>query len=198
MTARALYYSDPAAIALFWGLWSIWIAGEVFVLARAFARRDARTRDRGSFFVFFGALFVGFTLGSALVASVPAAAIQQGRSAVFVVSLVLMASGIALRFAAVIILGRFFTPIVKVGDDQHVVEAGPYRWVRHPSYTGGLLIITGALLASTNWLALIGLLPVLAGLLYRMRVEEQALIEQFGDTYRSYMGRTKRLVPYLY
>ena len=74
----------------------------------------------------------------------------------------------------------------------------PYRWIRHPSYTGTLLTITGVLLAATNWLALVGILPVLAALLYRMHVEEQALSEQLGEPYRAYMRRTKRLLPFVY
>jgi protein-S-isoprenylcysteine O-methyltransferase Ste14 len=61
-----------------------------------------------------------------------------------------------------------------------------------------LVTISGALLASTNWLALVGILPVLAGLLYRITVEEQALSEELGEAYRSYMRRTKRLLPFIY
>jgi protein-S-isoprenylcysteine O-methyltransferase Ste14 len=85
-----------------------------------------------------------------------------------------------------------------VGSDQHVVDTGPYRWIRHPSYTGSLLTIAGFLLCATNWAALAGVVPVLVGLLYRIRVEEQALSEELGDAYRSYASRTKRLIPFVY
>ena len=57
---------------------------------------------------------------------------------------------------------------------------------------------TGVMLAYANWLGLIGMLPVLAGFLYRIRVEERVLSDELGDPYRSYMGRTKRLVPFVY
>jgi len=63
---------------------------------------------------------------------------------------------------------------------------------------GSLLTVTGALLAATNWAALVGVLPVLVGLLYRIRVEERALSDEFGEVYRSYARRTKRLVPFVY
>ena len=54
------------------------------------------------------------------------------------------------------------------------------------------------MLAYANWLGLIGMLPVLAGFLYRIRVEERVLSDELGDPYRSYMERTKRLVPFVY
>jgi protein-S-isoprenylcysteine O-methyltransferase Ste14 len=198
LVVRPLFYTDWAAALLYWGLYTIWIAGEVWILVRSFFRRGAHTRDRGSFLVVFGSIFLGFTIANVLATSAPAATIQGARLAVFGVGLALMALGISLRFYAVSVLGRFFTPVVMVGSDQQVVDTGPYRWIRHPSYTGLLVIITGVLAASTNWLALLGILPVLAGLLYRIRVEEQALKEELGEPYRSYMRRTKRLLPFVY
>jgi protein-S-isoprenylcysteine O-methyltransferase Ste14 len=68
-----------------------------------------------------------------------------------------------------------------------------------PDYTGFLLALAGVMLASyANWLALIGVLPALVGFLYRIRVEERVLSDELGDPYRSYMRRTKRLVPFVY
>jgi protein-S-isoprenylcysteine O-methyltransferase Ste14 len=195
---RPLFYSDATAAVLFWTLYAVWIAGELVILARSFFRKGAQTRDRGSFLVVFGSIFAGFAVGSALASAVPAATIQGGRYTLLAGGLVVMAAGMALRFAAVIALGRFFTVVVMTGRDQHVVETGPYRWIRHPSYTGTLLTITGVLLATTNWLGLVGILPALAGLLYRIHVEERALTDELGDAYRSYMRRTKRLVPFVY
>jgi protein-S-isoprenylcysteine O-methyltransferase Ste14 len=196
--SSSVAHPNPLAAGLYQVLFVVWIVGEVVIFGRSAWRRDARIRDRGSLIVVLGSVFVGLTLGSALASAVPAADIRQRADAVFLLGLVLMAGGIALRFTAVIVLGRYFTPVVMVGRGQRVVDTGPYRWVRHPSYTGSLLTIAGVLLAMTNWLALLALLPVIAGLLYRIRVEEQALSEQLGDAYRSYMRRTKRLVPFLY
>jgi protein-S-isoprenylcysteine O-methyltransferase Ste14 len=193
-----LYYDGGVASALFLILYGVWIGGEVAMLVRSLFRRGAHRRDRGSFAVVIGCVFVGFTLGSGLAAAVPAAAVQAGRYEVYYAGLVVMAMGMALRFSAVIVLGRFFTPVVMIGRDQHVVDTGPYRWIRHPSYTGALLTMAGVLLASTNWLALVGVLPALPGFLYRIRVEEQALAEELGEPYRSYMARTRRLLPFVY
>jgi protein-S-isoprenylcysteine O-methyltransferase Ste14 len=198
LVVRPLFYTNRTASLLYWGLYTIWFAGELSILIRSFFRRGAHTRDRGSFLVVFGSILLGFTVANVLASSAPGAAIRAGRVAAFGVGVLLMAVGIALRFYAVIVLGRFFTPVVMVGSDQQVVDRGPYRWIRHPSYTGLLVTISGALLASTNWLALVGILPVLAGLLYRITVEEQALSEELGEAYRSYMRRTKRLLPFIY
>lgn len=188
-----------AAALLLRLLYVIWILGELALLVRSLSRSGARTRDRGSFLVVFASIFAGLTLGNALASSAPGAAVRAGHDAVVYGALAVMAAGMALRFTAVIVLGRFFTLVVMTGGGQHVVESGPYRWLRHPSYTGALLTIAGVLLASTaNWLALAGLLPVLAGVLYRIRVEERALSDELGEPYRAYMRRTRRLVPFIY
>src|SRR2546421_13092285 len=75
---------------------------------------------------------------------------------------------------------------------------GPTAGSGIPPYTGFLLALAGVMLTYANWLALIGVLPALAGFLYRIRVEERVLSDELGDPYRAYMRRTKRLVPYVY
>jgi len=104
--------------------------------------------------------------------------------------------GLAIRVWAVAALGRAFRTTVEVDSGQAVVSTGPYRWVRHPSYTGLLLIVTGCGLAAGNWLALAvcALLP-LPALLRRIHVEEAELTSVLGDRYRAYQAQTKRLIP---
>ena len=88
---------------------------------------------------------------------------------------------------------------VTVPSDQHVVDRGPYRWVRHPSYSGLLLTLVGLGAALGNWLSLIALavLPT-AGLVVRIRVEEAALLAALGAPYREYARHRRRLVPGLW
>jgi protein-S-isoprenylcysteine O-methyltransferase Ste14 len=96
-------------------------------------------------------------------------------------------------------LGRFFTTDVAISKGQRVVEQGPYRWVRHPSYLGGLLAMAGLGMTLTNWLAMT--LPaccLAAAYVYRIRVEEQALVRGLGPAYSDYMQRTWRLIPYVF
>ena len=126
---------------------------------------------------------------------VPAAAIRPGAVA-FAVGMVILLAGLALRGWSFKPLGEYFTFTVMVSADQPVVTAGPYRVLRLPSYTGLLLACTGVGLASANWagLAALTLLP-LALLLWRIHVEENALLATLGDRYRSYAAQHKRLVP---
>jgi protein-S-isoprenylcysteine O-methyltransferase Ste14 len=110
--------------------------------------------------------------------------------------LIVFACGIWLRAAAVLALGRFFTYTVKVDAEQPVIDTGPYRLIRHPSYTGLLMASLGVGIALDNWLSIAAcVLPPLVGFTLRLRHEERVLSEQLGEPYRSYMRRTKRLVP---
>jgi protein-S-isoprenylcysteine O-methyltransferase Ste14 len=108
-----------------------------------------------------------------------------------------MVAGMVLRWYSIAILGRAFTVTVATYSGQRLVERGPYRLVRHPSYTGSLVTILGVLVACANPLALVGLVPALIGYAYRIRVEEEVLSRELGEAYRAYMRRTTRLIPFL-
>ncbi|MEN3361199.1 MAG: hypothetical protein V7637_5181 [Mycobacteriales bacterium] len=107
--------------------------------------------------------------------------------------------GLALRIWAIVVLGRSFRTTVEVHAGQTVVTSGPYRWVRHPSYTGLLLITAGIGLAGGTWpgLAICLILPAIA-MLRRIRVEEATLTLVIGEPYRAYQHHTKRLLPGLW
>jgi protein-S-isoprenylcysteine O-methyltransferase len=112
---------------------------------------------------------------------------------------VLFAAGLIFRWWAIITLGRFFTVDVTIEKDHELVERGPFRWVRHPSYTGVLLAFVGFALTLRNWGAiLVVLVPIFAAFVRRMNVEEEALRRALGQRYREYMKRTKRLIPLVY
>lgn len=85
---------------------------------------------------------------------------------------------------------------VEVDQGQPIVTNGPYRWVRHPSYTGLLVITAGFGIAFSSWLFLVlcAALPPLA-LLRRIKVEESELVRVLGDPYRAYSAKTKHLIP---
>jgi protein-S-isoprenylcysteine O-methyltransferase len=111
----------------------------------------------------------------------------------------LFALGLAVRWWAIVTLGRFFTVDVTIEKDHELVERGPFRWIRHPSYTGVLVAFVGFALTLRNWAAiLIVLVPIFAAFIRRMNVEEEALRGALGDRYAEYVKRTKRLVPGLY
>src|SRR4030095_8931153 len=110
---------------------------------------------------------------------------------------VLFVAGLMLRWWAIITLGRFFTVDVTIEKDHELVERGPFRMVRHPSYTGVLMAFMGFALSLGNWAALLViLLPITAAFVHRMNVEEDALSRALGPQYTDYMRRSKRLVPF--
>jgi protein-S-isoprenylcysteine O-methyltransferase Ste14 len=112
------------------------------------------------------------------------------------IGLAITVFGIGFRAWAVLTLGRFFTMTVMITSNQTVVSSGPYRWLRHPAYTGSILTLIGFPLALGTWVgALFVLLLTVSGFLYRVRVEEQALLEAIGGEYADYMKHTWRFFP---
>ena len=104
--------------------------------------------------------------------------------------------GIVLREWAVLSLGSLFTVVVSVVPGQTLVQQGPYRWLRHPAYTGSMLTFVGFALALGAWAAgLVIFLLCLVAFLYRLRVEESVLREVFGKEYLEYMQHTWCLFP---
>jgi len=121
------------------------------------------------------------------------------RNVFYVIGVCLFAIGMVLRIYSIIHLGRFFTLKVAIATDHRLIESGPYGFVRHPSYTGLLMMFFGLGLGIGNWLSvLVIIIPVFAALWWRMRIEEAALLEALGDSYQCYMKRVKRLVPMIY
>jgi protein-S-isoprenylcysteine O-methyltransferase Ste14 len=155
--------------------------------------------ERGSLLVVLAGIYGGLGGGFLVAEKVHAVAIADGRWPLFVVGLVLVCAGIAIRQWAVALLGELFTIDVRVHPGQRVVDRGPYRWVRHPSYAGLILTFVGIGLALGNWAALIVLavLPT-AGLVVRIRFEERALLAGLGEPYRRFAASRPHLFPGLW
>lgn len=128
----------------------------------------------------------------------PGAAIRPGAAA-FAAGMVILVGGLVLRGWSIKLLDDYFTPGVMVSAEQPVITAGPYRVLRHPSYTGFLLACAGLGLASANWVgvAVVVLVP-LAFFLQCIHTEETALTAALGDRYRAYASQHKRLVPFVW
>jgi protein-S-isoprenylcysteine O-methyltransferase len=130
-------------------------------------------------------------------------AFPQGRlphpQTFYVIGLSLFLVGLIIRWVAIIHLGRFFTVNVAIADDHELITTGPYRYVRHPSYTGTLLIFLGFGLCTLNLFSLtVIVLPITAAFLWRMHIEETAMREAFEERYRQYAATTPRLLPWIY
>ncbi len=111
----------------------------------------------------------------------------------------IMLAGIVFRQYAISVLGKFFTATVQIQKDHELIKAGPYRYIRHPSYLGILIIAAGLGIALANWISLLLciVLPV-TGIMQRIKVEEKELELHFGKQYQDYRKSTWRVVPYIY
>ncbi|MFN8444093.1 MAG: isoprenylcysteine carboxylmethyltransferase family protein [Caldilineaceae bacterium] len=113
-----------------------------------------------------------------------------------------MAVGVALVMLPAIYwlfrsIGNNISPTQQTRQNHQLVTHGPYRWIRHPLYTFGSILIVALTLVTGLWWIGITMLPLFAVLLWRTQFEEQRLIETFGDEYRAYMRRTGRFWPRL-
>jgi protein-S-isoprenylcysteine O-methyltransferase Ste14 len=105
-------------------------------------------------------------------------------------------AGLALRAWAVHELGRLFQFTVVIQAKHRVVDTGPYRLIRHPSYTGLLMAALGLGIALGTWLSIPACaIPPLVAFSLRLVHEERVLARELGEPYVRYMSRTRRLVP---
>jgi protein-S-isoprenylcysteine O-methyltransferase Ste14 len=193
---KPLAYSWPYAF-LFWAVFLFAYVPEYALVSRSKPAKGVKT-DRGSLKVILWVGSVGSFVAFA-VSPIPTFLIVRGQKVWFAVGLLMLLFGSFLRRHCWKTLGKHFTGDVKAAADQPVIDRGAYRWVRHPSYTGGILMYSGTGIALTNWLsALIISVAGAAGYFYRVHVEEQALQENLGGRYQEYMRRTKRFVPFVF
>jgi protein-S-isoprenylcysteine O-methyltransferase Ste14 len=196
---RPLADSHTGAAVVFYVLLGLFVLLEQRVRVRSILNRDGERRDAGSFFVVVAFIGVGVGGAFALGSDVTGAAIPVGRWPLFGCGLALMVAGIVLRQWSVALLGKSFTVDVRVQEGQQVIDHGPYRFVRHPSYTGMLLTFAGIGLALGNWLSIACVLLVpLVGLVGRIRVEERVLLGELGEPYQRYAEGRARLVPHVW
>jgi protein-S-isoprenylcysteine O-methyltransferase Ste14 len=184
---------------IFCGACVLWIVPEIVAWRVRRSAGSSEVRDEGSLKVISVLWWVGIILDVALSFLLHQAEIPWKRTSVFFAGVGLMLAGVALRWYSASLLGKYFTFDVAVHQGQTIVEAGPYRYIRHPSYSGALLTLLGFGLALGNWA---GLVAALSGLsfayAYRIPIEEAALASALGEPYKQYVRRTWRLVPYLF
>ena len=114
------------------------------------------------------------------------------------IGIALFALGIVINAWAMATLRSLYTVRLSVQEGHRLVTGGPYRIVRHPGYFGFLLALPGMGLALGSLTILAFTVAILAWLVSRIKEEETMLVEEFGDAYRAYQKRTKRLIPFVY
>jgi protein-S-isoprenylcysteine O-methyltransferase len=195
-----LPFSGGLAYAIvFWTTYITWLVLESIGSRTKRSADPTKASDRGSFRLLIVLTWLALGLDFAISLLLPQAAILWHRTTVFFVGIALMLAGIAFRFYSMSLLGRFFTYQVAVHPGQTVIEAGPYRYIRHPSYAGSLITLLGLALALGNWAGLLALLACMGpSFAYRIFVEEAALLAALGTPYQEYVRRTRRLIPFLF
>jgi len=191
-----LPYTWPILLP-FWMAFAWAFLGELPFMRRERVATTAIT-DRGSKTLILITTGVSTFAAFFVAGSVPRFTIVSFRMPVYLAGVACIAAGGLLRRHCFKTLGDSFTYDVRVGATQRVVDLGAYKYVRHPSYTAGLLLFGGIGIALCNWLSLaISIVfPVLA-YSYRIAVEERALADALGPAYVEYMTRTKRLIPFV-
>jgi protein-S-isoprenylcysteine O-methyltransferase Ste14 len=182
----------PAAAITF----GAWVVGEIWLASRR--RHDGSEADRGSRVAVQLSLVAGCLLATWATSELATAAIR-GEPLALWVGLAVAWCGILLRWRSARELGKLFTVTVVTSPEQQLIDSGPYRVLRHPSYAGLMLTLGGFGLMMQNWAALasLTLLPAV-GLAYRMRVEEAAMAHALGDAYLDFADGRKRLIPYIW
>ncbi len=190
---KPLVVHEAGAAAVYWGCVGGWLVAELAYMRRTSA--DGQGRDRSTSLLTLVSLS---GMGLALLAAyeLDSVTIQGPGWWPLVAGLAVMAAALAFRVWAMRTLGKYFKYAVVIQIEHEVIETGPYRRVRHPSYTGMILAAFGAGLALGNWFSpvLWGSF-VLVGFTIRLRSEERELSAGLGEPYQAYMERTHRLIP---
>jgi len=184
-------------------LWHIllygWTASEILLAVTTRTRKSGgKVQDLGSMLLLWAAIVSGITAAE-WIGNVAPANIFGGAHWLKTAAIIVLVAGIAIRWTAILSLGKAFSANVAIRNSQTVYQSGLYRFVRHPSYTGLLLVFVSIAIHERNWIAAAVILaPTIAAMLYRIHVEEIALNKAFGEQYASYCKTTWCLIPGVY
>jgi protein-S-isoprenylcysteine O-methyltransferase Ste14 len=177
---------------------AVWLCSELVLNLVRRARTTDQRIAKSSFQIIWLAIMVSVAAG--VYVGLRRVGHIGGDSLLFpLIGVLLMICGIILRWTAIITLKRQFTVDVAITSGHRLVREGIYRYLRHPAYAGSLLSFFGLGLSFGNYISIIVIVvPICSVFLYRIHVEERALMGNFGDAYRDYCASTKRLIPYVY
>jgi len=159
-------------------------------------KESSRQKDKGSLIVLWIIIAIGLTFGFML------AKYDEWHLVNYLIAtagIIMVLVGLAFRWTAIFQLKKAFTVDVSISSDQELKRDGLYRIIRHPSYLGLLLFMTGeAITMNTLVSFIIVFVPICLAILYRINIEEKLLEEFFGNTYRNYKLNTWRIIPFIY
>lgn len=178
-------------------LGGIYLLSEIALVIWRRSKTEGKSKDRNSLALLWIIIFASLYAGIWTAEACPAASLPH-RELLVIIGAAVFVVGIVFRWWAIAVLGKFFTVDVAISHEHHVVDTGPYRFVRHPSYTGALMAFAGFGLCLGSWVSILCvMIPITAAFLWRIRIEERALIAALGEEYLNYSRKTKRLIPFL-
>jgi len=194
-----LVLTDHTAALILNGCYFVWLIPEIIHTYSHRIGKSSRADGRYSETVIRLSFLAAVLLANWLIRAQIWATISWHPILIFGMGVTFIVVGAAFRWYAIRALGKYFSVQLGVQPGQTVMKAGPYRWIRHPSYTGSLITLLGFGIAFTNWLCLVSVpLIVFIGFNYRAHVEERMLVAALGEPYREYMRDTKRFIPFIY
>jgi protein-S-isoprenylcysteine O-methyltransferase Ste14 len=183
---------------LSWIAFFVWASSEIVIVIRTkLLRHNALTTkvDKGSYWL----IIIGIYLGIGIAFLFHSQNWGWVSQPVANIGAVLMLIGVALRLWSNQVLGRYFSTVVSVESNQMLIKSGPYKLIRHPAYTGSLLTFVSFGIALNSWIASCIILFMLStSFIYRIHIEEKALISHFHSAYEEYSRSTWRLIPYIW
>ena len=174
---------------------SLWLISELLInfLTRS-KKSKAKSHDQNSLSLIWIVILISIGMGLYIVFSFP----MFGKVKFFS-GITLMIIGISIRLYTVFSLKSYFNANVAIHHNHILKTDGIFKKVRHPSYSGSLMTFLGIGLTLGNWVSLLVIfIPVLFVFLYRIKLEEKVLLNNFKEEYRDYQKRTKTLIPYIY
>ena len=185
-------FPNPLLLGAIYGL------SELYLAFTRRSRAQAVSHDHRSLILLWTVIAISLWLGIQMIWLFPSTTVLYPRGFYFF-GFILFLGGLALRWYSIGYLGRYFTVDVSISAEHKLIDSGPYRHIRHPTYTGAVLAFVGLAFCFGNWLTLLFLtVPIIGAFLWRIRIEERALLEALGEKYHAYMRRTKRLIPWVY
>ena len=179
-------------------VWSIWFISEILlnIILRS-GKNDKKDKDKGTIRIIWISIAIANTLG--ILFSIFFRIPISNLLIVPYYGLILIVVGMIIRFISIWSLGKFFTVDVTIRENHTIKKDGIYRIIRHPSYSGSILSFIGFGITLNNWMSLIIITVLITyAMLNRIKIEESALIDQFGEDYLIYMKNTCRIIPWIY
>jgi protein-S-isoprenylcysteine O-methyltransferase Ste14 len=171
----------------------VWLTQPTF---NAEETKANQSKDKNSIFLIVGMLFPSLLIPILIWAYTYT---EQQQNTLSISGIILIVTGIIFRIWSIYTLGKNFTAAVMFKEKHQLITTGPYRFLRHPSYTGAFFAIIGcAFLLETYLGALIAAACMFTAYYFRITAEEKALVDFFGNDYKELQKRTYKMIPFIW